>query len=785
MRQAGLVTGNRSFYPEKDVWIRVVLDPYAGDKIYISADEAPVVLNAFVDTYKKVDLKDNGRPKYQYLVDAQNTSEHRVPSVPPPVPPATNPPISLHAVRLKATPADLVNTTWLPVEPQTSVTQDEKGDKLPTFPNQSTNKWREVFESFLPSKFTGHIRKTMQVAHAEGRWLDPLKVEVDYHYGNCFGLVKQNKKYYMLWIQDTSVWYVPASISVTTDKDGNEIPRLDSMSKTSAVKIKDFAHDGTSWSTEIGWAFSYDKPEAAIVMNGSIMQGTSSYQSVSLATLTFTFDVTTGIPNGATFVQTTPKIFWNHHFMTDEVPGVSDWGLFNIPVFKSIDGIQPKTLHNETVNFGRGRPAGMGPNQMPSGYSANAIPVYVFYSETKGQQLCTYSYEVVLSQAETFTFTPTVEAIGINGGTSYGYYNNYKELISKGWQGTKLVSSYVNYGFSLNGSSIQKGRGSTTGSSYTSYGISDSYNAYGGSVESVASVLSYHYGFPDGHGNGVPFPPGTPITFVINHSGYGYIVEVQAAVTSSSGGDVVVDSSLTLSVLDRESLLIYSSKATAESTITETFSTSAYSVVRDSEPCKTSMIFSPSVAFGDYASEGGTPQFIAYLNWYWFFGGSMYGSLTTAGYDGCVLRRMPWIASSEVWIPAGAGSFFKYSEQPWTLQSWGWYDINSSVTHSQTANPPPRTMNTPASTTQTLTLFTGRDPITIDPARFQVNSVLFTVYPGPGSNRFFAYKATQAAWNPKYVAYDIAPGTQNVSVVDMNGTKYNVENQLFGWIGAV
>lgn len=372
LKRLGLPFLSRAFEIDS-VEILIKITPQF-DRIFITATY-PSILSGFLDTFPAVVLKIDGNgypiPRSAWQIGTQDVEEQRIP-----IPPATVATPKMYGLRTTAHPETLAVTS------------------LP--PKEDFKCFRDVFEWFLPSKFTGLMRGVMQIAHSVHRWSKRTDVPVDYHFGNCYGVVQNpvTKAYYLLRIEVGVAYYIPATFTVS--KTGvapnvQDIINLVSVKNSHAVKIGDIPMDiGASWSTEIGWAFSYTDPEASIVYEGGRYIGNQNYITAELLKLTFGFDSVTGVPNTATLLRGVPQIFWVNRFTSD--PDYGDYGLFTIPRF----GIPypetgPVRLYGESIDFGPMRPYPQI-RPKPEGYAVSGIPIYVYYTRA-GINTCRYTYQ--------------------------------------------------------------------------------------------------------------------------------------------------------------------------------------------------------------------------------------------------------------------------------------------------------------------------------------------------------------------------------------------------------
>lgn len=395
---------NRTVILEKDVSVRVVLDPVSGDRIYIHAIGCPLVpFSGFMDAFVLADPNAYGAGgqswRDKYLMAAQVEAEQRNIVVPP----ATTIVPKFYGVRTVATPAPLSLTTKLPIDPGSATRDyDEQGNDKGTYTaTVTTHDFKRIYARWRPSLFTGLLRKVWQCScqrmilsaissETYGNW-SSASVGIDYHFGNSYGVIKNAGAHYLVKITTDKVYYVPAEFCAKVVKiDGvdTDIVQLISVQNSGATQIGTVA-GVQSWSDEIGWAFSYDSPRASIVSPGSKLSGAPpAYTTVTLCHISFTFDPISGEPSAATLTKGAEQIFWSHLQMDPMIS--SAWGLFNVPRYGAVEPGTPPKFYNESVNFGVPYPY-MGQVPSDGGYSTD-IPVYVYYTEKKGMVTCKYSH---------------------------------------------------------------------------------------------------------------------------------------------------------------------------------------------------------------------------------------------------------------------------------------------------------------------------------------------------------------------------------------------------------
>lgn len=715
LKRLGLPYLSRTFVIDA-VEIFIKITPQC-DRVLITASYSPYI-SGFLDTFPilptpKFDSWGDPIPLNPFQYTLQDTEEQRTLIVPP----DTDPVPKMFGIRTITLPTILSLTQALPVEPGAP-------------PLQTTIRFREVYENFLPSKFTGLMRQVMQVAHATFQWNKLTDVPLDYHFGNCFGVIKNpvNKAYYMVRIDQAAVWYIPATFKVSqtgVSPNVTDVIRLVSMKRANAVKIADLPADiGASWSDEIGWAFSYTSPEAAIVYESSQFVGNQLYITAELLTLNFSFDNQTGLPDSARLKRNGANIFWNHHITSGDI----GWGLFNIPQFGLPYPEPVARLYGESVDFGVGVPVPYVRPMPYQHYQVIDMPVYVYYTKAGGPQICTYSWMSVDAQSFTQPYDPA-------------------QVISCTWNGTKAKSGYVQYGFSCNGSSKPQADGDNNSTITEYFNIGEGMtlqNNGGGSTDSPI-IFATSPANP-GHAYQISGPvlPNTTLER-----------DRDAQTSSRTGGAVTVESSLTLSITDRECALICSSRTPLAST---------YTVSHLVGSC---MLSSTNDLFL-YAENGVSQPVVS---------GSSYPVASATGYlNNALPFGYPWTVSGVQdnynWLTpvlsltAFGPTMTSYIGCP----NAGPYNTIGAQAGLYTATPA-------SSPIIDLILYAGTDKIEMNSVIFNSNNLMFNVHPFP---QIFDFKVSTAALNPHNMAYDNVPGA---AVVQFDGMQYPVEHKLFGWIG--
>lgn len=403
LKREGFKEGARTVMLEKDISVRIVSDPYAGDRVYIHAPGCPsIAFSGFMDAFVLADpdtYGERGQPwSDKYLMADQIEAEQRNVVIPP----ATAIAPKFYGVRTTTSLDPISLTTKLPIDPGSAAKDyDEQGNDKGTYTaTVTTHDFKRIYERFRPSLFTGLLRKVWQCScqrmilaaissQAYVGWASAA-VGIDYHYGNSYGVIKNANKHYMVKITADKIYYVQADFCVKIVKiDGVdvEIVQLIQVSNSDAIEIG-IVTGVQSWSDEIGWAFSYDTPRASIVSVGSKQSGRlPAYTTVTLCHIDFAFDPVSGVPYSTTLTKGTEHIFWSHLMMNSMV--ASAWGIFNIPKYGVATLGTPPKLYNESVDFGIPYPY-MGQVPLDGGGSIN-IPVYVYYTEQRGMVTCTYS----------------------------------------------------------------------------------------------------------------------------------------------------------------------------------------------------------------------------------------------------------------------------------------------------------------------------------------------------------------------------------------------------------
>lgn len=706
-----------------DAEITVKISPI-GDKIFIDV-QSKSYLNCFLDTYpilppQSLDISGDPIPYTPFQIGTQTVDELRYV-----IPPATTISPKMSFIRKVKTPSLKELTVQLPVEPGGPI------------PNQTTIRFREVYERFLPSKFTGLMRGIMQVAFSRYKYTNLSQVKVDYRFRNCYGVIQNpnTKVYYLLRITEDSIYYIPCGFTITTTGVApgsiQDVLLIGTIDISKAIKIGTIPSGmGESWSDELGWAFSYTSPEASIVYQNLAFVGSQQYVTAELLTLSFGFNVQTGIPNQATLSHTGAKIIWNSHITS----GPSGFGLFNIPVF----GIPypetgPARFYGQSVDFGQGTPVPLVRPLPYPGYVADSVPVYVYYTKS-GRKLCTYSYRLDSGSSQTDPF-------------------NLSMYITGGWSGTKTFGGFVQYGFSVNGSSVPTASG-TDSSAYTDYQIVNAgptRNNVGSTINNTPTIdATDHLG---AHHLAVP---------TATYPGSANETDIEAVVIANSGGGASVDSSLTLSITDRECAIVCNSYSSAGSSSSWTSTVAPCFIAKNSDP-----IGYPIGPLADDLtfSSAGMPDSSAlfFMNGSFPLGApwsidAIHNSFGNLGSDGNITNEA-FLSSASTYINFPRplhGTFF--------------------------ARAPGSSVKTGTPATVQVQLYTATDVITLDSAVWNNNHLMFNLHPFP---QLLDFKCTQAAYHPENIAYQTAPGSGGAPLVKFQGGEYAVENNLWGFVGVV
>lgn len=576
MRIDGLGHGMSRVLPVAEgVMLRVNLDDNTGDKAYIEAGgSCPLInTNSFLDTFKARVRPPGHTPRY--LINKQLAEELREVVIPP----ATEPSPKLSFIRTVADPDTKTLTVRLPIEATLTETTNEYGEVLD--PPQKTvdySLFKETYDRLLPTKFTGLMRRVVQATMATDTWTSfaptinpvaPALAPINYQYGNSWGCVKRvgaddKNKYYFIEIGVQSVYYVPADYCVHkvkvkgVDTDAVILRSADTSKKVLIGTIP--AGLGSSWDTEMGWAFSYNSPEASIVLNSSTtvlnqIALDQEYVTVSLLTVTFGFDGA-GIPNSATLTKTTPTIFYHNTYLMDRDKGifgaVVGTGVFHV-ASTYIDTANEKALINATVDFGRKFFA--SESAEPPGYVADKIPVYVYYTET-GRHICEYSYKSTAGNTENRDIpypTNPMELMGI----SRGSVPSDKRHTTEKWYGNRVLGAYTQWGFSIDGSHIPAAQPSRNETLYV-------YSCDWAPKIPISTNVS---AFGTGYYTADTTQYGKSIQRDDLYSGY----VLQKTTISNVDAGATTSSVLTLSVCDRECALVLTSLTSGAKNSTTSF----------------------------------------------------------------------------------------------------------------------------------------------------------------------------------------------------------------------
>lgn len=516
MKQDGLTTGSRATTLEEGVFVRVVLDPMAGDKVYLKVEPCPMVMfDGFIDS--------------------------------------STVPISARAI---TAPGALQAHAQLPV----------------------TDDFLRLYEKFLPSKFTGIMRQVVQcsiqrlaenaINAVDYHGWNTASIGVNYKFGDCYGVVKNNSvtsskdRYSLVRVTRDKIYRVPAKFCVSIMRLNGvdtDVVQLISTDAANAVQIGAIPNGyGQPWSDEIGWAFSYTKPEASIVLTSNIMQGKTAYPATALAVIQFGFSSQTGVLTTAVIALVSPPaIFWNDK--ATEMEG--DYGLLNVPEFGIVvPELQPRLYHS-SIDFGRKRPFGAGAREKPPGYRADGIPIYVHYTHGGDRKVYTYTFD------------------GDNNTPTYYFDEGGENFFRQRFPIRKHGTTLLRIDFSPN-SNFTFGLGSDTAPKYAVVdgSVSDKDAvARDTAMRSAATFFvttDVHWSFYDattlssggglaalnfsadaaGHVAGLPVPAG----FIENVCSYSAADVSTVFVTLDENQDrAVYNSSLTLPLADREACVIY------------------------------------------------------------------------------------------------------------------------------------------------------------------------------------------------------------------------------------
>jgi len=839
VRKLGHTSITKTFYVGK-AEIRIHLDQYAGDRVYIKAAKCPIVtFSGLLDTFRDKVRPPGHTPKY--LIDNQLAKEYRLPRSPSaPVPTAK----LMYGVRPISATARLVDglsgdavptitqgvdgdlytvdgttdvyqkelgqwyllpqdpgeprlTTKLPVEATSAAYYDMYGDPIdPPTADIDYSGFKESYRTLLPSKFTGLMRQVVQATFGSAAWVNfgttidkngnnvPARAPVNYTYGDSWGCIKHNKKFFFLQITTEAIYYVPAKYCYSVDKNKHDVVILLSTDVKNKVKLGDIpAGLGGSWGAELGWSFSYTQPEASIVLNSGIILGTElgtqqTYVTVSLATVQVSFS-DSGIPKSATFSATPPQVFYNDLYFMDKATGK---GLFHIPQ------VVAGEMVNITVNFGPDRLN----HAPPIGYVADKIPVYVYYTKS-GMQTCEYTWRKYLAYAETIP-TPTTRSVKSastwsqgSGAESWTLLDSYDRFVGTAWWGSKATTGYTDWGFSVSGSGLQHASG----------GVNNNYASVnpGGATgygPSGFSAKSEHWGYTIQVDYNPSYPTQTPYTIDVSLTTVfaGSVMSRLGAArgtrgigswdyTIASGGSSSVDSSITLSVLDREAAVLYVVK-----------SSSAKSSVNTSNPIRVDKyVVDDQMMFGNGFDGVSDIQNIttSLKPTYPYIGncGASNSNHHDFGLPRCYMRD----AATDEPVSAAYSLYSATSvqlqnvlrvESNYSNSCGAYVQYADTYTDPVTYNQVVVDSSTAASTTSSATLYSHDLPIGL-PIEPRTNELL-AVHPANGFP--LAYQFSQAAFDPSnHIAHK--SDLNSPLVAKVGATTYDVKNKLFGWIGVV
>lgn len=664
-------------------------------------------------------------------------------------------------------------TNCLPIE-ATLLETDTYGVTTTTVDYSS---FKEAYDRLLPTKFTGLLRQVVQATFATSAWTGfiPNKkgktiAPVSYQFGNSWGCLKHLDKYYFVQITDSTIYYVPADYCVRTVKIGADTRKaaiLKSLNIAEKVSIGVIpAGIGGSWDAEIGWAFSYDKLEASIVYTSTTAVGNTEYKTVSLLTITFSFDNKNKL-TGATLKATEPHIFYNSLYFMNKKTGRS--------LFNSIEGGA-----NKTIDFGVHTVGELA----PANYEATNIPVYVYYTEA-GIQVCGYSY---LMQQPKIIAIPAPSAYLVNcsgwysGVESPNQITSSSDFFAAGSYGTNTTAGYTAYSFGVNGNNTVSSVGAISINA-TKYQLGD---ATGSSPKSGFAAYSEAYTgtmvvfYPTAIPVTPPYTRGVDDVQGIFGNVYGQHAHVMSAdcigsvtVTTESRGTALADAVLTLSPLDRECALILSMVQSGGGTRTTDvqFGNATVHTAGDSK-------------FFNYGMDANS-SLMGEINWNRACV-ALSGGVGLATYPrtkmyrqdngqavGSAITFNPYAFATEIIStmdttysgPGACGNTPSYSVS----------SIGGAVHYSYT-----ETTTEAAKNTTTLTLFGHNAPINM-PVGAHVQELFLGIHP---ENDFkLSYTFMQAAFDPRnYICHK--DDLESALVVQIgNQPQADIKNKLFGWLG--
>lgn len=480
-RRDGLTHGQSMNNIVGNVHFRVNLDDYTGDKCYIeAAGSCPrIQYSGFVDTYPSDDSYTFGKSLRKE--ELQNKAEQRVDMMLPlgimdyslqkPIPGDGLPPgyyalpseSKMYGVRRIDGPTKL--PAPLPPYPAPTPAQRRNFDQQSSYtvsvhgkdyvkqlvaPPQSEQYFRKFFRAHTPSRYTGLMRKALQATFATDGWVGaltfqttpeaPRQFRLGNTWGNSYGLVLAPGKdgssgahYFLIRITYGEVHWVPASLCVHKVKVGTATvftPVIKSVNNAGAKSLGLLSYAGTSMFETVGWSFSYTKPKASVVLYDYRGPLSAPELFTHVATVEINFGEKTGVPESVSLTEEPPKRLW--HGL------VKSSGAVQLLAYDIAGNIALNSLYNEI----RGGPA-------PTDKNIDA-PVGAFYRQDGGLEVVRFTF--TRTEAETKTYTTFYgEPVGANDGYSYS------SIYGGGWPYSIIANNIDEYMANGTGSVVRSG----------------------------------------------------------------------------------------------------------------------------------------------------------------------------------------------------------------------------------------------------------------------------------------------------------------------------------------
>jgi len=416
--------------------LRVVLDDFGGDKVFISPQPCwAIKYNGFVDTFRAWDTYPMGisQRAMEYQEDIENLPRMRngvwIEGDP-----------MMYGVRMFE-PHDYVKdpTPLTPpgmpatgIHPLIGIRQSFEQSEL----------FRKYFYAYRPTRFTGLMRRVLQCTFATDSWSGVLLDKygnflVNYTWGDSWGVVLAPGKdgssgdhYFLIWITLGEVHWVPASFCVTTKKINNKevfAPIITKIERTKAKSLGKISYDGTSQFDTVGWAFSYTKPEASVVLFHD--RGTLSAPEIYTGVATITINFGNDVPVSVSIKEEKKSRMWHGY-------GYGSAGVAHT-FERDISG---EICLSSVFNMFRGGP-------VPIDKNTNS-PFGVFYKPNGDKCVLSFGYFSVDAEVRNYPYALGNTVWGINGwDVSYKnivYFpvaNNADGLLNNGY-GTVTYDAY-------------------------------------------------------------------------------------------------------------------------------------------------------------------------------------------------------------------------------------------------------------------------------------------------------------------------------------------------------